>query len=114
MQDKDKNTEIPQCVQPAVSDRMCYVVECSAGQYDDYRWWISGIFDNAFDAEELKKQIDKNIDVVRNIPEPFAIDMNDLTEEEYKLYDKWSGDHYEAEEFNSARVVEYPFGKSCR
>lgn len=97
-----------------VSDRMCYVVECSAGQYDDFHWWISGIFDNAFDAENLKREIDKNIEIVRNIPEPFSLDMENLTEEQYIAYDKWSGDHYEADDFNSSKVVEYPFGKSCR
>jgi hypothetical protein len=99
---------------PLLATGFCYVVECSAGQYDDYHWWIAGIFDNAFDAENLKREIDKNIEIVRNIPEPFALDMDNLTEKEYIAYDKWSGDHYEAWEFNSAKVVEYPFGKSCR
>jgi len=95
-------------------EKMCYVVECSSGQYDDYRWWISGIFDNAFDAESLKKEIDKNIEIVRNIPEPFELNIDEVSDEQYEVYSKWQTENMHANEFNSSQVVEYPFNKPIK
>jgi hypothetical protein len=114
MPNKDKNTEIPQCVQPAVSDRMCYVVECSAGIYEDHHTWIAGIFLNAIDAEKLKLEIINKVEISKNIPCPFDEDnLEFLTDEQNDVYYKWSNENSDAEEFNSAKVVEYPLDKSC-
>ena len=114
MPNTEKNTLMPQCDKNAVNDRMCYIVQCSAGQYDDHHTWIVGIYDNAFDAESLKKEIEKDIDIIRNTPEPFIMNYNNATKQELDLYDKLSDEYYKAEEFNSVNVLEYPFGKSCR
>ncbi len=110
-----KNTQVPQCDKTAVSDRMCYVVECSSGCYDDYRTWIAGIFPDAIDAEKLKIEITNRVEISKNIPCPFDEDnLEFLTDEQNDIYYKWCNDNNDANEFNSARVVEYPFGKSCR
>ena len=115
MTDISKNAELQQSCIAAVSDRMCYVVECSAGCYDDYHTWIAGIFPDAIDAEKLKEEITNRIEISKNIPCPFDEDnLEFLTEEQNDIYYKWWNENNDALEFNSARVVEYPFGKSCR
>jgi len=115
MTELSKNTQVPQCDKTAVSDRMCYVVECSAGCYDDYHTWIAGIFPDAIDAEKLKIEITNRVEISKNIPCPFDEDnLEFLTDEQNDIYYKWWNDNNDANEFNSAKVVEYPFGKSCR
>ena len=115
MTDISKNAELQQSCITAVSDRMCYVVECSAGSYDDYHTWIAGIFPVAVDAEKLKEEITNKVEISKNIPCPFDEDnLEFLTDEQNDIYDKWWNDNNDANEFNSAKVVEYPFGKSCR
>jgi len=90
--------------------KVCYVVQCNSGQYDDYRWWIAGIFEEPLAAEKLKQEILKEIEIIRNTEEPYNID-EELTEEQYNIWDKWSNDNYQAEEFNGVIVVEYPLGE---
>ena len=115
MTDISKNAELQQSCIAAVSDRMCYVVECSAGCYDDYHTWIAGIFPDAVDAEKLKEEITNKVEISKNIPCPFDEDnLEFLTDEQNDIYYKWWNDNNDANEFNSAKVVEYPFGKSCR
>ena len=115
MTDISKNAELQQSCIAAVSDRMCYVVECSAGCYDDYHTWIAGVFPDAIDAEKLKEEITNKIEISKNIPCPFNEDsLEFLTDEQNDIYYKWWNENNDALEFNSARVVEYPFGKSYR
>ena len=90
--------------------KVYYVVECNSGQYDDYRWWIAGIFEEPLAAEKLKQEIIKEIEIIRNTEEPYNID-EELTEEQYNIWDKWSNENYKAEEFNGVNVVEYPLGE---
>ena len=59
MTDISKNAELQQSCITAVSDRVCYVVECSAGCYDDYHTWIAGVFPDAIDAEKLNGWTDQ-------------------------------------------------------
>ena len=100
---------------PLLATGLCYVVECSAGRYDDYHTWIAGIFPDAIDAEKLKEEITNKIEISKNIPCPFDEDnLEFLTDEQNDIYYKWWNDNNDANEFNSAKVVEYPFGKSCR
>ena len=54
-----ENTETSNSTKPVLATGLCYVVECSAGSYDDYHTWIAGIFPDAIDAENLKKEIEK-------------------------------------------------------
>lgn len=107
--------QMPACSKPLLATGLCYVVECSAGCYDDYHTWIAGIFPDAIDAEKLKEEITNKIEISKNIPNPFEGQDEDLfSNEQWEIYNKWWMLKNEADEFNSARVVEYPFGKSCR
>lgn len=110
-----ENTEPSNSTKPVLATGFCYVVECSAGSYDDYHTWIAGIFPDAIDAENLKKEIENKNEIVKNIPCPFDEDnLEFLTDEQNDIYYKWWNENNDANEFNSAKVVEYPFGKSCR
>ena len=110
VQDQDGNSS-----KPLLATGLCYVVECSRGSYEDYRTYISGIFLDAFDAEKLKLEIEKNVEIIRNIPEPFdAPDINELSDEQYLIWEKWRNEQDDVYEFNSVYVSEYPIGKSCR
>lgn len=92
--------------------KVCYVVECNSGQYDDYRWWIAGIFEEPFAAEKLKQEILKEIEILRNTEAPYEFEyIDDLTDEQFEVWEKWSNKHYQAEEFNEATVVECPLGE---
>lgn len=71
--------------------KRCYVVECNSGQYDDYRWWIAGIFEEPFAAEKLKQDILKEIEILRNIEPPCDTnDWENLSKEQINAWDKWS------------------------
>lgn len=94
-------------------DLFCYVVKASAGTHDDYRWWIEGIFDNAFDAEKLKDITNNLMEIYKHTPEPFLNDgnSNNWTIAQHQQYDNWHSKNSLALEFNEALVIEYPFGK---
>ena len=92
--------------------KVCYVVECNSGQYDDYHWWIAGIFEDAFAAEKLKQEILKEIEIIRNTEAPYEFEnIEELTDEQYDIYYKWRQETNQADEFNEATVVEYPLGE---
>lgn len=96
-------------------EKVCYVVQCSAGSYDDYHTWIAGIYLNALEAEELKLKIIAEIDVVKNIPKPYKEEeLKFLTFEQREVYYKWCDENNDANEFNSANVIEYPLGKPVK
>ena len=100
---------------PLLATGLCYVVECSAGSWDDYHTWIAGIFPDAFSAERLKDEITNKVEIAKNIPAPYKEeDLEFLTEEQNDIFHKWWNENNDAYEFNSAKVNEYPFGKSCR
>jgi hypothetical protein len=100
---------------PMLATGLCYVVECSAGSYDDCHSWIAGIYLDAFDAEKLKTEITTEIEIQKNIPCPFDENQLEfLTDEQSDTYYKWWDDNNDANEFNSARVIEYPIGKPFR
>lgn len=92
--------------------KLCYVVECSSGQYEDFSWWIAGIFEDPFAAEKLKTEILREIQTIKDIEPPFNIEnINNFTEEQYDIYYNWQLERNKAEEFNEARVVEYTVGE---
>ena len=96
---------------PLLATGLCYVVECSAGSYDDYHTWIAGIFLDAIDAEKLKTEITTKNEIEKNTPAPYTEEQLEfLTDEQSDKFYKWWNDNNEANEFNSAKVVEYPFG----
>ena len=95
-----------------MKNKVCYVVQCNSGQYDDYRWWIAGLFEDAFAAEKLKQEILKEIEILRNIEEPYSFeDAIELTDEQFEVWEKWSEEQDDAQEFNGVTVVEYPLGE---
>lgn len=88
--------------------RKCYVVACSSGQYDDFNVWIDGIYLNAADAEERREEIENSYQELLDTPCPFKEeDLDYLTDEQYKKYNRWEMDRYYAEEFNGAEVKEH-------
>lgn len=89
--------------------KVCYVVQCNSGQYDDYRWWIAGIFEEPFAAEKLKQEILKEIEIIRNLKPPH--NNRFPTKEQEQAMFKFEIDLIAAEEFNGATVVEYPLGE---
>jgi hypothetical protein len=99
---------------PLLANGLCYVVECSSGCYDDYHSWIAGIYLNASDAEKLKNEITTNIEIKKNIPFPFdEKQLEFLTDEQEKQYYNWWHINNDANNFNSAIVVEYPINEPC-
>ena len=95
-----------------MKNTVCYVVECSSGSYDDYRTWISGIFLDASDAENLKTQIETRIENTKNIPCPFKEeDLGILSDEQSSSFYKWWEENNKAMEFNGVTVTEIPLNK---
>lgn len=91
----------------------CYVVNCSAGSYEDYRTNIVGIFPDIFSAEQLKDEIVNRVEFLKNTPCPFdEKDLEFLTEKQKSIYYKWLNEINDALEFNYASIDKYPFGKS--
>lgn len=88
--------------------KKCYVVSCSSGQYDDYQIWIDGIYLNAADAEERKKEIEDLNQEALDTHCPFKEeDLEYLTDKQLEEYHRWDMDRYYAQEFNGAEVKEY-------
>lgn len=84
-----------------------FVIECSAGEYDDYHWWIEGIFTNEIVAKDLCKKLNVEKEAEKLIPNPFK-DIENLTEEEDAKYHEWWLMNDKANEWVEAKVVEYP------
>ena len=91
----------------------CYVVECSAGDYESYHTWIAGIFLNFEDAEKLKDEIIEEIEITKNIPPPDDSKYFESLpiEQRSKIYYEWWHKRQQALEFNTAKVKVYPFDK---
>lgn len=88
--------------------KKCYVVACSSGQYDGFKVWIDGIYLNAADAEERKKEIENFYQELLDTPCPLKEeDLDNLTDEQHEKYHRWEMDRYYAQEFNGAEVKEY-------
>lgn len=85
-----------------------YVLECSSGQYEDFRTWIVDIFKNPKDAEAMKYEIEMRNKEILLIEDPYEnIDWEDLSETEQMKKGKSWQLKYDAEEFNEAKVKEY-------
>jgi hypothetical protein len=84
-----------------------YVVQCSSGSYEDYHWWIAGIFFEATAAEELKSKIEADIETAKNSPPPFDEDSEFLTDEQKDVLANWLYENDRALDFNAVKVVEY-------
>ena len=66
-----------------------YVIEVDKGSWDDYCWWIHGIFDCPFKADEAKRlflaKINKDLDDEDYEVREFANSINTVNVKEYPL-----------------------------
>jgi hypothetical protein len=91
---------------------ICYVVECSAGDYESYHTWIAGILLNFEDAEKLKNEIIEKIEIIKNTPYAPEYFEALTIEQRNRIYYEWWHKKQQALEFNTAKVKVYPFNKS--
>lgn len=102
-------------IQPPLENKSVYVVECSSGIWDEYHWWIDGIFENPEDAEKHAQSLNDENKRVLAIECPIQLDedsnMDDATNEELKLYLDWAEVNSKAKEWNGAEVTQYPLNK---
>jgi hypothetical protein len=91
-------------------NKVVYLVECSAGSWDSYHWWVGGIFENQEDADKYVQAL--NAENKRLVEEecPFKGQIEDmnLTDEEDEIYYRWYSKHSDAMEWNGAKVKQYP------
>lgn len=81
-----------------------YVVRASSGCWDDYHWWIEGIFSTEEKACQHKKFVDDLIEKIRKEEKPYTeLDLDE--DEKRKLY-KWESRQLEAKEFNDCDIQE--------
>lgn len=91
---------------------VCYVVQSSSGRYNDYRTWISGIFLDALDADNLRREIEFKNRALLEIPCPVKEeDWDILTKEQKEIFYNWSDDKERASEFNESFVTEMLLNK---
>lgn len=63
----------------------------------------------------MKQEILKEVEILRNTEAPYEFsDINDITEEQFELWEKWNDENYQAKEFNGVTVVEYPLGEKVK
>jgi len=86
-----------------------YIVECSAGSWDDYRWWVGGIFESQEDADNYAHALNSENERLLKAECPFKepVEDMDLTEEEDEQYYRWWNEHNNAKEWNGAKVKQY-------
>jgi hypothetical protein len=100
--------------------RKVYIVESSAGSYDDYCWWICGIYEDAQTAEDHKSKVLYEIERCKSAKCPIigVEDYNDMPidapESDWLKFDKWSQEKYDADDFNWCRVKEVELNKELR
>jgi hypothetical protein len=89
-----------------MKNTVCYVVQCSEDCGYDYRTWVSGIYLNALDAENLRKEIEVKNETVKNIPCPFKDeDLEFLSDEQKTIYHTWWNENDRANEFNGVFIT---------
>lgn len=89
-----------------------YVVEASSGEYDDYMKWVHAVYLTEEEANKSRDELKEKMRLLKEIPCPVDDTiLEDLSEEDFELYDKWALGSNEASEFNTAIVKEYKIGK---
>ena len=66
-----------------------------------------------YEVSKIKNNETKWKNQYDNVMSELESELEFLTEEQVGIYYKWWNENNDAQEFNSAKVVEYPFGKSC-
>ena len=69
--------------------RAVYSVEVDKGSWDDFAWWVHGIYDCPFKADESKRKLLAKIEEDKNskewIVQHEAKQINEVNVKEYKL-----------------------------
>ena len=91
-----------------------YIVECSSGSWDSYHSWISGIFENPQDAENLKTKL--NDEYKRILDEcPVKGNPDDMSDEDEIKYIEHFRKYPEYfREWNEAEVKEYALNEEIK
>jgi len=99
-----------------INAKFVYLVECSAGCWDSYHWWVGGIFENQEDADNYAHALNIENQRLLEVECPFKepVEDMDLTEEEDDKYYRWWNDHNDAVEWNGAKVKQYPINNPAR
>jgi hypothetical protein len=93
-------------------DKFVYIVKSDSGQYDEWSWWINGIFTDPIVAENEKQKILDKVKEQRELTCPVdKLKEDEWTDLDYKKWSEWSNLHYEAENFNNCVVVEMELNK---
>lgn len=86
-----------------MSSRKIYIVESSWGSYDDAYTKVEKAFHRQEDAQEFKEKFE----AFENQPageEPIPVDEDNMTEEEWREWDKWVDKTYNT--FNTCLIKE--------
>ena len=75
----------------ANDDKVVYVIEVYKGAWDDWTWWVHGIYDDPFKADEAKRLLLANIE-------------EDKQSEDFST-------SYHAKKINDVKVIEYKLNK---
>lgn len=106
---KDTTGQAVELMKPRVK---IYLVENSLGQWSDHRSYVSAVFDNKIDADVYATKIGEFYEnIKRSEPPHNPDDYLELNEEKYKELSEWQNLKYEADDFNSAVVIEMEVGE---
>ena len=86
---KNKIEKLNGISEPMLPVRMVYVIQIDKGSQDDFSWWIHGIYDSPFKADEEKRKvlikIDESLKSENCCTSHQAKNINEVTIKEYKL-----------------------------
>ena len=87
-----------------------YVVIESSGAFDDYIRWINSVWESPEAAEKRKQEIIAWIKQAADKPSPYSqeeIQLGNLSDEQYQLYDDWYEEWYAATNSNEPTIEEH-------
>ena len=89
-----------------------YVVECSAGSYDSFHWWIGGMSLDKEEAHRMADELEAEVERIKSeCPfrgDPYDDDTSPEQEAAYwEYYSRFSNEM----EWGRAEVKEYELGK---
>lgn len=85
-----------------------YVVKCSKGLWDDYSWWIGGIFTYKTDANKFAERLNQERADILDLKDKPPIEYSEnLSEKDNEIYFDWYWKVEGAKESHLAEVIEY-------
>lgn len=89
-----------------------YVVKASSGEFDTCREWIHAVYLTEKEATTSRDALKEKMRCLKEIPCPVDDTfLEDLSDDDLELYEKWVIGFNEASNFNSAVVDEYELGR---